>query len=76
MTSKLLAFAIAVSVLFYCVVPLLYVFPRIAESRIIGRTMFLIAFFVVAPTWATFLVRLYRSGLKTGGAYRVTGGQG
>jgi len=75
MRFALLTFALAVSGLFYCAVPLLYLFPRLAENRIVGTIMFFTALLVVAPTWATLFVQLCRSGLKTaGGAYRAKGG--
>jgi len=60
MTSKLLKFTIPVSLLFYCVIPLLYLFPRIAENKAVGRAM-LMAFVLVAPTWVALVVRTWRS---------------
>jgi hypothetical protein len=67
MTPKLLAFAVSVSLLFYCVIPLVYLFPRIAESKALGASMLMMALFVVTPTWIDLVVRLCRLGLRTGG---------
>lgn len=61
MTSKLLAFSTSFSLLFYCVIPLLYLFPRVAQNRAIGTVMLTVAFVVVAPTWVAFVVRLCRA---------------
>ena len=71
MISKLLAFAGVLTALFYCMVPLLYLFPRIATHRITGKTMLLMAFLVVIPTGASLLVRLCCYGLKARTTYRT-----
>ena len=76
MTSRLLAPGAMLTTAFYCMVPLLYLFPRIATSRIVGITMFFMAFLVVVPTGAGLLVRLCRRGLETRTTYRDAGAQG
>jgi hypothetical protein len=70
MTSKLLKFTIPVSLLFYCVIPLLYLFPRIAENKAVGTAMLMVAFVLVAPTWVALVVRICRLGLRAGGVCR------
>jgi hypothetical protein len=75
MTSRLLAFAIAFSASFYGAIPLLYLFPHVAENKVVGRAMFMMAFVVVAPTWVALGVRLRRVGLREGGVCRASGSQ-
>lgn len=76
MTSRLLlAFAIAVSALFYGAIPLLYLFPHVAENKVVGIAMLTIAFVVVAPTWVALGVRLRRWGLREGGVSGASGSQ-
>ncbi len=73
MRSKLLALAIAVSALFYGVIPLLYLFPHVAGNRIVGTVMLTVAFVVVGPTWVAIVVRVCSLGLRTGGISRRKG---
>ncbi len=70
MTSKLLTFTIPISLLFYCVIPLLYLFPRIAQNKASATVMLTVAFVVVAPTLAALVARLCRLGLRAGGISR------
>jgi hypothetical protein len=73
MTSRILAFTVPVSLLFYCVIPLLYLFPRIAENKAVGTAMLMVAFLVVGPTWVAIVVRVFSLGLRTGGVSRRSG---
>jgi Na+-driven multidrug efflux pump len=75
MTTKVLAFTIPISALFYCLIPLMYLFPHISEKKVVGTVMLLVAFFVVAPTAVTLIFRLYSSGLRKGGLDRASGSQ-
>jgi hypothetical protein len=73
MTFRILAFTVPVFLLFYCVIPSLYLFPRIAENKAVGTAMLMVAFLVVGPTWVAIVIRVCSLGLRTGGIYRPTG---
>ena len=75
MIPRLLAFTVPVSLLFYCVIPLLYLCPHIAENKAIGTAMLIVAFVVVAPTWVAVLARVGSLGLRTGGISHRSGSQ-
>ena len=63
MTSKVHLFASTVCALFYCTVPLLYLFPQIATDACVGKTMLLIGLLVVIPSIANLFILLCRRGL-------------
>ena len=75
MTSRLLAFAIAGTALFYGMIPPLYLFPQVAENKVVGTVMLMMAFVVVTPTWVALVVRLCRFGLRKGGVCHASGSQ-
>jgi len=75
MRSRLLVFSTSVSLLFYCVIPFLYLFPRIVGNNAIGTVMFTVGFAVVTPTWVALVVHLCGLGLRTRSTSSRSGSQ-